>query len=61
MLSWHSGPCMLNKVDRAPNLKYTQVKYVAAPPKPKDMTSLIAKGLFVHYSVLAKGSYTLFE
>jgi hypothetical protein len=40
---------------------HQQVKYVAAPPKPKDMTSMMAKGLFVDYSVLCKGSYGLYE
>jgi len=38
-----------------------QVKYVAAPPKPKDMTSMMAKGLFVDYSVLCTGSYNMYE
>ena len=38
-----------------------QVKWVAAPPRPKDITSMAAQGLFVHYSVLATGSYELFE
>ena len=38
-----------------------QVKYVAAPPKPKDMTSMMSKGLFVDYSVLCKASYTMYE
>ena len=38
-----------------------QVKYVAAPPKPKDMTSMISQGIFVDYSELCKGSYALHE
>ena len=43
------------------NLCALQAKYVAAPPKPKDVTSLSAKGLWVDYTVLAKGSYTMHE
>ena len=38
-----------------------QVKYVAAPPKPKDMTSMMAKGLWIDYSDLCKCSYYLVE
>ena len=38
-----------------------QVKHVAAPPKPKDVTSLTSEGLWVDYTVLAKGSYRLAE
>jgi hypothetical protein len=38
-----------------------QVKMVAAPPKPKDMSSQMAQGLFIDYSKLAKITYTMVE
>lgn len=38
-----------------------QVKNVAHPPKPKDVTSLTAMGCFVDYKTLAKGAYHLLE
>ena len=38
-----------------------QVKYVAAPPKAKDVTSLTAKNLWVDYTEPAKGSYAMHE
>lgn len=52
------------KVDdlvRALRLLLVQSKYVAAPPKPKTVSSLSAKNLWVDYTVLAKGSYSMHE
>lgn len=38
-----------------------QVKWVAAPPKPRDLTTLQIQGLWVDYATLAKCAYRLME
>lgn len=38
-----------------------QAKWVAAPPKSKDQTTLQAEGLWIDYADLAKASYRLLE
>lgn len=59
---WSSRIChstdVVHSSCKYPNM---QIKWVAAPPKPKDVTAMAARGWWVDYQELAKGTYTIVE